>query len=172
VRSDAVIVLTGGPERIGEAVEHLAEGRARRLLISGVNAGTAAWQIGEVVPAARPYLQCCIDLDRHAANTVGNAEEAARWMRARGYRSALVVTSNYHMPRAMLEFRRHMPDMRLTPAPVVTKHLKLKRLWLDPPLVRLLAIEYAKFVVAGLRAGLTPAPRMDDIAGLPDRRGS
>jgi uncharacterized SAM-binding protein YcdF (DUF218 family) len=170
--SDAVIVLTGGPERIEEAVEHLAAGRASRLLISGVHSATTPQKLLEIVPALKPHMRCCIDLGHDAENTVGNAAEARRWMKRKGFRSALVVTSNYHMPRAMLEFRRHMPGVKLTPAPVVTRHLRLRGLWRDPQLVKLLAIEYAKFGVASLRAGLTPPPRMEDIAGLPGRRGS
>lgn len=171
-RADAIIVLTGGPERIGEAVDLLAAGHAGRLLISGVHASTSASDIAELAPAARNYLRCCIDLGHHARNTVGNAAEAERWMRARGFRSALVVTSNYHMPRAMVELVRHMPEARLVPAPVITARPIFSGLPRDPHHLRLLATEYLKFVVASARAGLTPRPRSDDIAGIGGRQGS
>jgi uncharacterized SAM-binding protein YcdF (DUF218 family) len=171
-RSDGIIVLTGGPERISEAVEHLAAGHAGRLLITGVHAATSGSRIADLTPLARTYLECCIDLDHRARNTVENAAEAARWMRSKGFRSALVVTADYHMPRAMVELARHIPEARLTPAPVVTEHLSLGRLWREPPLLRVVGVEYAKFLVASARAGLTGRPPSDDIAQLDGRRGS
>jgi uncharacterized SAM-binding protein YcdF (DUF218 family) len=171
-QAEAVIALTGGVDRIADALEHLDAGRANRLLITGVHAGTSAQKIAELQPAAKKHLACCIDIGHKALNTVGNADEAARWMEGHRFTSALVVTSSYHMPRTMLELGRRMPNVRLHPAPVVSDRLKVSRLWDDPGLVKILALEYGKFIVASLRAGLTQPALPEDTASLRSRRGS
>ena len=127
-------------------------------------------QLARKSPGLRTWLGCCVDVGHEALNTVGNAEETRAWAADRGYRSLLVVTSSYHMPRAMLELRRHMPDVRLIAAPVVTERLQDMRLWNDLPLLRTLGQEYAKFLVAYVRASLTrPAP-LDQITAHANRR--
>lgn len=154
-RGDAIVALTGGAERIHDAVGWLAQGHGERLLISGVDTQVKLKTLTQQAPPLRDWLACCVDLGHQALNTVGNAEETRRWAVRRGYRSLLVVTSNYHMPRAMLELKRHMPDVRLIAAPVVTQRLQELRLWRDPALLRTLGQEYAKFLVAYARASVT-----------------
>ncbi|MEZ5840388.1 MAG: YdcF family protein [Hyphomicrobiales bacterium] len=155
--ADAVVALTGGSERIDEAVRLLADGRARRLLISGVHPRTTATAIGRLAGAGKPLLDCCIDLDRRALDTAGNADETARWLEARGYSSLIVVTSAYHMPRSLAEFRRVLPDARLIPHPVVADSLRLDRWWQRPMTAKLLFAEYVKYIVARAR-GLVAVP--------------
>ena len=169
-RGDAIVALTGGAERIPDAVGWLAQGHGGRLLISGVGSQVRLDQLARKSPGLRSWLGCCIDVGHEALNTVGNAEEARAWAADRGYRSLLVVTSSYHMPRAMLELRRHMPDVRLIAAPVVTERLQDLRLWNDLPLLRTLGQEYAKFLVAYVRASLTRPSPLDQITAHANRR--
>src|SRR5215469_8051143 len=107
--ADGIVVLTGDEDRISEAIQLLAQGRAGRLLISGVNKATRAPQIISLNKAGRGealLFRCCVDLDRRALNTEENAFEATAWAKSRGYRSLIVVTSTYHMPRALIELRQ------------------------------------------------------------------
>ncbi|MFM9973010.1 MAG: YdcF family protein [Beijerinckiaceae bacterium] len=169
-QGDGIVALTGGAERISDAIERLAEGRGKRLLISGINTNVSIPQILHSAPGLKNWLRCCIDLDHQARNTVENAEETRRWAKAHGYKSLVVVTSSYHMPRTMVEFQRHMPDVLLIPAPVVTPRLEGLDYWRDPQLMKTLGQEYAKFVVAFARARLTSPASSVDITGSISRR--
>lgn len=163
-KADGIVVLTGGPERIPDGLHWLERGQGERLLISGVATQVKVEKLADHTPGLRRWLSCCVDVGRDALNTVGNAQEAQLWARRRGYRSLLVVTSSYHMPRTLVEFGRHMPGVELIPAPVVTERLQDMALLNDPQLVKTLALEYTKFLVAYARARLTPPPASADIA--------
>jgi uncharacterized SAM-binding protein YcdF (DUF218 family) len=163
-KADGIVVLTGGSERIPDGLHWLERGQGGRLLISGVATHVRIENLAEHTPGLRRWLTCCVDVGRDALNTVGNAQETRRWVHQRGYRSLLVVTSSYHMPRTMVEFGRHMPDVELIPAPVVTERLQDMALLHDPRLVKTLMLEYTKFLVAYARARLTQPPASADIA--------
>jgi uncharacterized SAM-binding protein YcdF (DUF218 family) len=169
-QGDAIVALTGGADRITDAVERLAHGSGSRLLISGVNAGVSIHQMVQSAPGLKNWLRCCIDLDHQARNTVGNAEETRRWANTHGYKSLIVVTSSYHMPRALVELRRHMPEMTFIAAPVVTQRLRGLDYWTDIQLLKTLGQEYAKFVVAYARARLTSPASSDEITATTPRR--
>jgi uncharacterized SAM-binding protein YcdF (DUF218 family) len=149
-RADGIVALTGGAERISDAIDLLSEGRARRLLITGVNQTTSDGALSAATPRTSELLSCCIDLDRNALNTVGNAMEAARWVNENGFRSIIVVTSSYHMPRSLMELRRVLPETELIAYPVISHELKLDSWWKDPATLRLLMFEYAKYTGAAL----------------------
>jgi uncharacterized SAM-binding protein YcdF (DUF218 family) len=148
-RAEAMIALTGGKDRIPDAVELLAEGYANRLLISGVNRSITRNEVAQLTPRFRSLVECCVELGYQARNTIGNAEEARRWFVDNKLRGPLlVVTSNYHMPRALVELSAELPNVELIPAPVVTEKLKRSAWWTDVHVARLWASEYAKFVVS------------------------
>ena len=109
------MVLTGGSSRVSDAMELLAGGYGKRLLISGVHPTNAASDISRSLPDNQSLLTCCVDLDRSAVNTRSNAAETRRWAHERGFKSLIVVTSNYHMPRAIVELSHAMPDIALIP---------------------------------------------------------
>jgi uncharacterized SAM-binding protein YcdF (DUF218 family) len=148
--ADGIVALTGGPFRINDALELLAAGRGRRVLITGVNPITRPVEISRLVPEHRHWFSCCVDID-HSANTVGNAIETRRWVKARGFKSLIVVTANYHMPRAMAELAHELPDVTLTPYPVVSDKLRVEAWWENPETARVLFWEYLKYVVAKVR---------------------
>jgi len=156
-RAEGIVVLTGGTSRIDEALELLAEGRARRLLISGVNpAVTRSTLAGTISEDLRSVLACCVDLDYVAEDTVGNAAETRDWAARQGFRSLIVVTSDYHMPRSMAELAKAMPDRRLIPFPVSNPDLHLARWWREGAAFTLLLREYGKFLVAEARRMIAP----------------
>lgn len=113
-RTDAVVVLTGGPGRIERGIEVMAEGRARRMLIAGADPSvTRADLRRRLGPEASKVLRCCVDLGSESVDTRSNAEEAGRWLDRRGYRSLRLITSDWHMRRAKYEFRHHLGGKRV-----------------------------------------------------------
>lgn len=157
VRADGIVVLTGGSARIDEALQLLAEGRATRLLISGVNPlVTRAELAAAVAEPLRPMLDCCAELGREAEDTVGNAAEASAWAAERGLGSLIVVTSGYHMPRSMAELSKAMPGTQLIPFPVNNPDLHLRDWWRDREALSLLLREYGKLLLAEARRIIAP----------------
>jgi uncharacterized SAM-binding protein YcdF (DUF218 family) len=158
-RAEGIVVLTGGSARIEGALRLLTEGRASRLLISGVNpsVGTAALA-GIVDPELQAALACCVDLGHDAQNTIGNAEEARSWAEDRGFGSLIVVTSDYHMPRSLAELSGTMPAIALVAFPVSNPDLRLAEWWRDPGPLALLVREYGKYLVAAARKTLPVSP--------------
>lgn len=148
-KADGIAVLTGGASRIADAVELLAAGRGQRLLITGVYPATGEREIARLTPQYAAIFKCCVDLDRSAVNTVGNALETKRWATTRGFKSLIVVTSNYHIPRAMAELSHQLPGVRLIPYPVVNN--KAGTVWSNSLIARLLFSEYVKYMVSVVR---------------------
>jgi uncharacterized SAM-binding protein YcdF (DUF218 family) len=126
-QADGIVVLTGGASRVSDAMELLAAGYGKRLLISGVHPTSTVNDISRSVQESQALFNCCVDLDRSAVSTRGNAAETRRWAHERGFKSLIVVTSNYHMPRAIVELSHAMPDIALIPYAVVGEK------WRDDP---------------------------------------
>lgn len=153
-RADGIVALTGGSDRIADAMELLARGRGGRLLITGVNEKTTREELARQRPDLRTYFLCCVDLDYRALNTIGNAEQTRLWARQNNFNSLLVVTSTYHMPRSLAEIGHVLPGVTLIPHAVVPERLDMAGWWREPNTIRLLMVEYAKLVVAKARIGL------------------
>ncbi len=162
--ADAIVALTGGPERIGEAVEQLAAGRGKRLLITGVNRATNVEALARLVPRYEALFDCCIDIDHSAINTIGNAVETRRWARERGFRSLMIVTSSYHMPRAIAEISHQLPDATLLPFPVTTERQRAEPWWSNAGSARMLVSEYLKYLVAIVRMRFDALDRSTELA--------
>src|SRR5262245_38133835 len=154
--ADGIVALTGGASRIADAIELLASGRGKRLLISGAYRATNSKEISRLNPEFERWVRCCVDFDR-SLNTLGNAIETKRWAESRGFRSLIVVTSSYHMPRALAEIAHQLPDVALVPFPVVTVRQRSEPWWSGGARAKLMFSEYVKFIFAKLRMGLNPA---------------
>jgi uncharacterized SAM-binding protein YcdF (DUF218 family) len=152
--ADGIVVLTGGSSRVSDAMELLAGGYGKRLLISGVHPTSGTSDISRSLPDNQSLLGCCVDLDHSAVNTRSNAAETRRWAHERGFKSLIVVTSNYHMPRAIVELSHAMPDIELIPFAVVGDKWRDEPWWTSGATLRLLLSEYAKYVAAALRVRL------------------
>src|ERR1700704_5248514 len=111
--ADGIVVLTGGSSRVSDAMELLPHPLGHLVLIPGVHPTAAANDLSRSLPDNQSLLRCCVELDRSAVNARSNAAEPRRWARERGFKSLIVVTSNYHMPRAIVELSHAMPDVAL-----------------------------------------------------------
>ena len=155
INADGIVVFTGGGYRIDEAINLLGKGRARRLLISGVNRRTSRNELRRLTGHGAALFDCCVDIGYQALNTVGNARETRNWAARMRFRRLIIVTSNYHMPRSLIELGRIMPDVKLHAFAVVPRKLKIQSWWRHPGTTRLLMSEYLKFLPALARAGAT-----------------
>jgi uncharacterized SAM-binding protein YcdF (DUF218 family) len=153
-KADGIVALTGAASRIPDAIELLAAERGRRLLITGVHRATSASEIARLTPLYSKFFTCCIDLDRSALNTFGNALEAKRWAREHSFNSLIVVTSNWHMPRAMAEIQHQLPDVALIAYPVISEKVKTEPWWENIGTARFLVAEYLKYLFALTRMRL------------------
>jgi uncharacterized SAM-binding protein YcdF (DUF218 family) len=147
-KADGIVVLTGAAARIPDAIELLADERGKRLLISGVYRATSSREIARITPLYSKYFACCIDLDRSALNTFGNALQTRNWAREHNFNSLIIVTSNWHMPRAMAELEHQLPDVTLIAYPVISEKLKDDAWWSNLSTARLLFAEYLKYMLA------------------------
>jgi len=155
-KADGIVVLTGAASRIPDAIELLAAERGKRLLITGVHRATSAREIARLTPLYARFFACCIDLDRSALNTFGNALETKRWAREHNFNSLIVVTSNWHIPRAMAELEHQLPDLTLIAFPVISEKVKTEPWWSNVETARFLFAEYLKFLFALTRMRLDP----------------
>lgn len=151
--ADAIVALTGGEGRLMAGLQLLDRGKADRLLISGVDAGTTREQLFAAVGQLTRRAACCVDLGRSAEDTIGNAGETAVWVRQHNYRSLIVVTASYHMPRSLMELRAMLPETKLVPYPVFPDQIRLDEWWRDPETTGVLAWEYLKLLAATVRLG-------------------
>jgi len=147
-QAEAIVALTGGSlERLSTGVRLLEEHKGERLLISGVNRIVTDAELYEVLSVDGELGECCIDVGRAAEDTLGNASETAAWAREHRYKSIILVTDDYHMPRSHAELSLALPGVEIHPYPVRTR-------WTDPALWRSdlgaagrLASEYVKYLV-------------------------
>jgi uncharacterized SAM-binding protein YcdF (DUF218 family) len=167
--ADGVVALTGASdERIDAGLQLLEAGKARRLLISGVGRHVTKAQLQMLTGSAKPLFDCCVDLGFEAANTLGNARETAAWARSHGFHSLILVTADYHMPRARLELKAALPEATVDPYPVATNELRAGGWWKTGLGAQRMILEYCKYLAVLAREtllGLGPKP-----AGPPEAR--
>lgn len=165
-QAEAIVALTGGSlERLSTGVRLLQERKGERLLISGVNrVVTDEELLGEALPVDAELARCCIDLGRSADDTLGNASETAAWAREHHYTQIILVTDDYHMPRAYAELSLALPEAEIHPYPVRTR-------WTDPDVWRTdlvaagrLGAEYVKYLVIRGREAVINLGRGDEAA--------
>jgi uncharacterized SAM-binding protein YcdF (DUF218 family) len=174
-RADGIVVLTGEGRRIAEGARLLREGRAERMLISGVFPRTGKKALMRISGLSEQQFDCCVDLGYAARDTAGNANEARSWAAVRHYDSLIIVTASYHMPRSLAELSLALPSTRLIPHPVVPKGFPERHWWLSISVTRVLLSEYIKFLPAFAHASVARALRGADdssVAEMPGERAA
>lgn len=152
--TDGIVVMTGGQQRLDDGLRLLGDGKAEKMLISGVGEGVnraVLVQELELNDSEAELLFCCVELDFTASNTRGNATAARTWATAHAMDSLRLVTASYHMPRVLVVFAREMPELDLYQWPVTPEDLNLSGWWRDPAMLRLLTREYAKYLTETIR---------------------
>lgn len=154
-RADAIVALTGpSAERVNAAIRLLEQDKGERVLISGVNPEVRREELRALTPGSNRLFNCCVDLGFEAETTTGNAAEIAAWTRSKGYDSLIVVTSDYHMPRSLMEIRSAAPGVELTPYAVETPSLDNSRWWRAAVTARRMTLEYMKYLAVMVRVTL------------------
>ena len=140
----AIIVLTGGPDRISESVRLLKENRAPRLFISGVNKSVSPETI---LKGIEPELKDKIQLGYMADSTYTNALETSQWIKENQLNNIILVTSFYHMPRSLLEMHHRLPNLEMTPYSIFPRQFGESTHWIYTNYAWQLFLEYNKFLV-------------------------
>jgi uncharacterized SAM-binding protein YcdF (DUF218 family) len=157
--TDAIVVLTGGSQRIDVGFRLLVEGKAKKLFVSGVHQGVDMPDVLKTSPQTPQWVECCVVLGHSADNTAGNALETAAWLRSEHYRSIRLVTAGYHMRRSLLEFRRLLPpDITIIAHPVFPEAVRPGTLWFSRAGAGIIVIEYVKYLGALVRPFLLSNP--------------
>lgn len=146
LKADGIVALTGGGERLDAAVALFEGGTGKRLLISGVNKESSRDSIRRIDGGGRRF-DCCADIGYSAEDTYGNAEEAASWAKKHHFKSVILVTATYHMPRSLRLFHTLMPDVKIIAYPVEPSGVDLATWW-HPGTLHLLHNEYLKYVAS------------------------
>jgi uncharacterized SAM-binding protein YcdF (DUF218 family) len=165
--SDGVVALTGADARISAAMKLLETGKARRMRVSGVNKLASRADIRGVAKATQRLYDCCVDLGFEAEDTVGNARETAEWAKEHDYQTLIVVTSDYHMPRAMLELHAALPGVRLIAYPVKSAEFDSGHWWRSRQSARFIIVEYTKYLAILARQTLLGLGPKDKHAAAP-----
>jgi uncharacterized SAM-binding protein YcdF (DUF218 family) len=152
--TDGIVVLTGGEHRVLEGLQLFERSRARRILISGVHPQTTREDIKRRAKIPQALFSCCVDVGYKALDTSGNAIETADWAAAWGFKRIMVVTSNYHMPRGLLELSRALPGTELVPHPVRSSTYGSGHWWTSASAIRIVTIEYVKSLPVMAKFGM------------------
>lgn len=145
--TDAIVVLTGGKNRVDQGLILFANGKASNLFISGVHPDVKKREITGRWAGETSLPPCCIALGKTATTTIENAVETAAWAEKNDIASIRLVTSNYHMARAKLELRKKMKGVHIVKHPIKQDDLDTaeRRIW------DLLFSEYHKFLLRSVQ---------------------
>ncbi len=154
--TEAIVVLTGGSERLRTGLRLLEAGWAEKMFVSGVPEAVGVRALLAVSEQESEKLYTQIEIGHEARDTVGNARETEKWMMKQGFKSLRLVTAGYHMLRSLREFSRVMPGIRIVPYPVFPETVHLDNWWQWPGTTALLFDEYVKFLASYFRAAMEP----------------
>ena len=161
IESPNIVILTGGTNRIKEGLKIIDNFKKSKkinykILVSGTGLGfTKSILRKQLGPNFNPKLiQCCIDLDSVSKNTFTNARETFKWISKNKINEFILITSNYHMPRSILEFKNVMPNLKIYTYAITPEKHDIKN-WLSSyQTFGLVLTEYCKYIVASLRIKL------------------
>ena len=152
--TDGIVVLTGGRDRLEVGLELLKSGYAPELFVSGVGKGVRLeelFKINDLSPEKQMMLRQRVSLGYAAGDTRENAIEVAQWASEKNLKRIRLVTSNYHIPRSAKEIKRRLPDVEIISYPVFSDNVKTRKWWQYPGTIRLLFLEYMKFIAVTFR---------------------
>ncbi len=149
-----IVVFTGGLNRMITGMEVLTNGDGSRLLISGVNEASSRDALRGHITDPNDLFDCCVDLDYASQDTMQNATHSLLWAHENEFSSLLVVTSYYHMPRALLELNHRGETIEAIAYPVFPDPFDENQWW-HPHKFRILAFEYSKYELALMRIRLS-----------------
>ncbi len=161
-QAGAIVVLTGGSGRVEHGINLLLEGKGEKLFVSGAHEEVTYADIIRLTPQKhrdkiRKLAGRKIILGSHAENTIGNAEETKQWLAGQKYKSILLVTSHYHMPRSLSEFKALMPGLVIIPEPVIVNGFK-SHWWLADEYRKIVLSEYHKYLISKFRHWFISSP--------------
>ena len=143
-KADAIIVLTGGPDRISSAIHLLENQNAPQLFISGVNKVVKEEDLLKKVP---PELRSKIHLGYMADSTYTNALESSDWIQQNNLKTIILLTSFYHMPRSLIEMHQQIPNLKIYPYSIFPNKFENSTHWLHTNYAWQLFLEYHKFLI-------------------------
>ena len=156
--SSNIVILTGGTNRIKDGLKIInkfeqASTFDNKILVSGTGKGFTKLSLEKKLNFNFDLnlIKCCVELDSISTNTYSNAYETLKWVKKNNIKEFILITSNYHMPRAFLEFRNRMPDLKIVTYPITPKKHDINN-WLNSfETFSLIFSEYFKFLIANLR---------------------
>ena len=120
------IVLTGGNNRVKKSLQIFfdTKNKDKNLLISGVGKGFNKNTLKSLTQNNNneKIIECCIEIEGVSNNTFSNAVESLKWVKTKKINSLVLLTNNYHMPRAMLEFETIFKDVKILPYVFIDKN--------------------------------------------------
>jgi uncharacterized SAM-binding protein YcdF (DUF218 family) len=154
-RADAIVVFTGGPGRLEHGLELLVGNKGKVLFVSGVGKNVRLSELlsrtpSDIRTAVLHIPSQYIMLGHDAENTIGNAEETARWAARQKPDSILLVTAAYHMPRSLKELRELLPRTNIAPAAVFSDNINATW-WAVTETRQLILEEYHKYLASIVR---------------------
>ena len=145
LKTDAIVVLTGGKNRIAEALKLFNNDMAEILIISGVSDKVSLKELQKENKTILTRNKGQIIIGREATNTNQNAIEVSDAIRRNNVKSIRLVTSYYHMPRSKAEILAHNPDVNIVIHPVYSQNVSSKW-WKKWNSFKLIASEFNKFI--------------------------
>lgn len=143
VNTDAIVVLAGGRGRVEEGIRLYRADRAHWLFLVGVDPAVRKSDLFKEKPGERGGGN--VLLENVSRNTLENAIHARDLITRKDVRSVLLITSRYHMKRAILLFNSVLPkDIAVYPYPVDSRNLK-EEWWTHEGSFRLLSGEFYKY---------------------------
>lgn len=153
-KTEAIVVLTGGRNRIAEAIKVYNKGVSQKLFISGVEKNTSLEAISQRQAVTFPTEKNAVLLEKQSTNTIENAIQTQAWLKENDIKSIRLVTSNYHIPRSLQEFQHQNPNLKIVTHPVYSDYVA-KEWWKSIRSFCLIASEYNKFLYVWLVRRLT-----------------
>ncbi|MDC0093012.1 YdcF family protein [Alphaproteobacteria bacterium] len=153
-----VVILTGGSNRIKDGlkiinnVDKFTKANLK-ILISGTGKGFTKISLKKMLTSNfnLKLLECCIELESISKNTYSNASETYKWVTLNNINKFILITSNYHMPRAILEFKNKMPNLEIFTYPISPKNHNISKWLSSSETFSLIFVEYSKLLIASLR---------------------